>query len=677
MKAINELLVNVDERSYYSEDGKKIYLNPIPDSLLLQLDVSHLNNQGIVPFQDYSALSSYIEQKQLLIGERLPPFLEIRIGDSESRDALLNDLNSLVDGGPVLNISQMYSDDSSKTVYALLNQLVVKFKNEVSDDYFSLIRNQLKLSDISAIASQQNTYMLTLSKESDMDALDASNYLFESGECVYAQPNFFRSIPYSAFTPNDPYFSAAWHLPKIQAPDAWCWANGTGINIGIMDVAVQTDHIDLSTLPGYDPTGMPLGTDRHGTVCAGAAAAIGNNGTLVTGSAFQANIIQLRIGYNPTSDPTYGFFDSTDAWQYGALEQAVYNLPVHVLSCSFGLGNPSSLVMSGFQLAYQNGGRSGRGIPIFAATGNGGTNNISYPASSPYTMAVGSTGTADTRTPSSNYGAELGIVAPGQNIYTTAYQNTYIVTGGTSLATPITAGIAAMILQFQPNYTPTQVYQVLGNTADKVGGYSYGNYGSTYPFGTWNNEMGYGRLNAYKAIQQALPYAISGAAIVCTNGSFQINNLPSGSNITWSTSVHFTISGSNTANPVSIQSATVGWGTVTATVNSSCGSPFVKTLTVPSGAAPVPGEMQVVGPFNLLTDERGLFSFPTSYPGVPPSGYVFLVNGQQSGLDFQIDFFSFGESEITFYNTGSYAVSVRVETPCGNVVSFPFYVNVS
>lgn len=91
----------------------------------------------------------------------------------------------------------------------------------------------------------------------------------------------------------------------------------------------------------------------------------------------------------------------------------------------------------------------------------------------------------------------------------------------------------------------------------------------------------------------------------------------------------------------------------------------------------MPGDMQISGPFNLCTNERGLFTFPTRYPGVPSTGYVFLVNGQSSGIDFQIDFFSYGEAEITFYTAGSYPVTVQVQTPCGNVVSFPFYVNVS
>lgn len=87
--------------------------------------------------------------------------------------------------------------------------------------------------------------------------------------------------------------------------------------------------------------------------------------------------------------------------------------------------------------------------------------------------------------------------------------------------------------------------------------------------------------------------------------------------------------------------------------------------------------MYVTGPYNLAIFSNGLFSFPTTYPGVYYTEYVFLVDGQETGSAFQIDFFSFGEVEIMFYELGTFAVSVRVQTPCGNVFSEPLYVNVS
>ncbi|MEH6304610.1 S8 family serine peptidase [Olivibacter sp. CPCC 100613] len=676
MKALNELLINETPRFYYNEFGEKQPLNPIPDALLLQLDVSDSTTKDDFSLSSFQALSKYISDKKLVFEEQIPPFLEVLINESNDREGLLSEIQRYIETVSILNVSQMYTDSTGIKV-ALLNQLIVKFKEEPSAEELNKLRSDFRLSDISQVYRLPNAYILTLPKDSDLDALEVSNKIFETGKAVYAQPNFFRSLKASVFNPNDPLYPSQWHLPKIQAPGAWCWTRGTGVNIGIMDSGIQLNHIDLSTMSGYDGTGMPLGTDRHGTNCAGAAAAVGNNATLLTGVAFASTVVQLRIGYNPSSDPNYGFINSTDQWKYNAFAAAVYDLPVHVISCSIGFGNPGAIVYDGIYLAYTTGGRSGRGIPMFAASGNNSAGTISFPASSPYTMGIGASTSGDTRASFSNYGAGLGLVAPGVGIITTAYQNTSANLDGTSFATPITAGVAAMILQFQPNYTPTQVYQILGNTADKVGGYSYSSYPGTYPFGTWNNQMGYGRVNALKAIQQATPYKATGTAIVCSSGTFQVPNLPAGASVTWSTSVHFSIVGSNTANPVTVQKGTTGWGTITATVNSACGTPLASTLTVPSGAAPVPGTMQISGPFNLNTNERGLFTFPTTYPGVPPTGYVFLVNGQQSGSDFQIDFFSYGEAEITFYSAGSYPVTVQVQTPCGNVQSFPFYVNVT
>ncbi|MBD1434685.1 S8 family serine peptidase [Sphingobacterium sp. DN00404] len=651
-------------------------MNPIRNRILLQLKDLSEDGDNSISTLGLDALAEYLEEKKIDITSKLPPFLEIDLNISDNKNQILRDLTSYERTEQVLNVSQMFSDETT-TNYGLINQLVVKFKHEATEEDLKRLKEQFHIVDIITVLGQVNTYILTLDKVSELDALDLSNILFETGRYIYAQPNFFTAIQTTAFTPNDPYYNSSWHLPKIEAPEAWCWASGDTINIGIVDIAVQIDHIDLSTLPGYDPTGMPIGTDRHGTVCAGAAAAIGNNGILVTGAAYKSKIIPIRIGYNPSSDPNNTTFYSIDSWKYGAMAYAVYNAPVHVLSCSFGLGNPSALVQSGFQLAYSNGGRSGKGIPIFAATGNDYASSINFPASSPYTMAVGATGDNDNRSVFSNYGAGIGIVAPGDGIFTTAYSDTFTISSGTSLATPIVAGVAAMILQCQPNYSPYHVYQILGTTTDKVGGVIYGNYGTTYPFGTWNNEMGYGRLNAYKAIQKALPFEISGSEIVCSNGTFEMQNLPSGSQITWDVTQQLNIVGANTSNPVNVQFASVGWATVTATINNSCGSPFERKLSVPVGPAPVPWDMNVNGPYNLAIFSKGLFTFPTTYPGDYYTEYIFLVNGQETGIDFQIDFFSFGEVEIMFYDIGTFAVSVRIQTPCGNVFSQPFYVTVN
>jgi subtilisin family serine protease len=73
---------------------------------------------------------------------------------------------------------------------------------------------------------------------------------------------------------------------------------------------------------------------------------------------------------------------------------------------------------------------------------------------------------------------------------------------GTSAATPHVAGVVALVLSVNPNLTEQQVRNIIESTAQKVGGYSY-QTDSNHPSGTWNNEMGYGLVDAYAAVQAA------------------------------------------------------------------------------------------------------------------------------------------------------------------------------
>ena len=115
----------------------------------------------------------------------------------------------------------------------------------------------------------------------------------------------------------------------------------------------------------------------------------------------------------------------------------------------------------------------------------------------------------------SNFGAEIDVVAPGVFVYTTDisgsagyssgdYKSNF---NGTSSACPQVAGVAALILSLNPNFTQTQVREIIETTTDKIGGYTYTaafqNYGASE---TWNNEVGYGRVNAFSAVQKALNY---------------------------------------------------------------------------------------------------------------------------------------------------------------------------
>ncbi len=101
--------------------------------------------------------------------------------------------------------------------------------------------------------------------------------------------------------PNDTYYSSAWHLPKVKAPQAWDITTGSSaVTIAILDSGVAASHPDFAgkLVAGwnfYDNNSNTADVDGHGTMVAGVAAALSNNGIGVTSLAWGCKIMPLRI----------------------------------------------------------------------------------------------------------------------------------------------------------------------------------------------------------------------------------------------------------------------------------------------------------------------------------------------------------------------------------------------
>ena len=107
-------------------------------------------------------------------------------------------------------------------------------------------------------------------------------------------------------------------------------------------------------------------------------------------------------------------------------------------------------------------------------------------------IAVGSTTSLDTRSSFSGFGHSVDVMAPGSSIYTTRQNSGYGSASGTSFATPLTAGLIAMIWSINPILTPDEVELVLKESCDDLG-----------PAGV-DEEYAYGRINLYNALTHPL-----------------------------------------------------------------------------------------------------------------------------------------------------------------------------
>ncbi|MCP4634686.1 MAG: S8 family serine peptidase, partial [candidate division Zixibacteria bacterium] len=335
-------------------------------------------------------------------------------------------------------------------------------------------------------------------------------------------------------TPNDPSYSSQWHLPKVSAPAAWDIEQGSQyVILGIPDTGVDWDHPDLEDniwiniledrngngqfdnysygsggdldnvdndgngyvddVVGWDFVNNPSGscTDSdcdnedndpmdymgHGSHCSGIAAAVTNNSTGVAGMNWESAIMCLRVGYGNWWGGQVEMDFCAAAFNYAA------NKGTRILSCSWGNSNTG-----GFGTAVTN--AINNGATVFVAAGNDNDEYASYLCSRSDVVAVAATDQNDYKASFSSYGTWVDCSAPGVDIYSTMYNNTYTDMDGTSMACPLTAGLGALITAQNMSITPEQVRQKIYDTCDDIDGINP----------SYAGKLGYGRINAYEAL---------------------------------------------------------------------------------------------------------------------------------------------------------------------------------
>ncbi|MCU0424713.1 MAG: S8 family serine peptidase [Candidatus Kapabacteria bacterium] len=365
--------------------------------------------------------------------------------------------------------------------------------------------------------------------------------LSQNPEVEYAEPIYIYQLQQQdRVTPNDPLFARQYHWARIEAERAWGITRGDStIVIAICDSGVDIEHEDLRgniwTNPGesgmdamgrdrrtngvdddnngkiddwrgWDFIGNTTPQDRaasilrpdndprprplrdldtqdglnHGSHVAGIAGSTADNRTGGLGSGYRCRILPIK---NATED--FPNSQSVLSGYEGILYAA--QMGAHIVNCSWGGPGGFSQVAQDFINTA-----TGMGTLVVAAAGNAASlmDDGYFPASFDNVMSVGASDENDTPAGFSNFGVKTSVFAPGDNILSTVINNQYVLYGGTSMASPMAAGIAGLVRHLHPDWTPQQIVQQIRGTSENV----------LVPGAAARPFNYFGRMNAFRAL---------------------------------------------------------------------------------------------------------------------------------------------------------------------------------
>src|SRR2546427_212327 len=280
------------------------------------------------------------------------------------------------------------------------------------------------------------------------------------------------------FVPNDPYYStpyptshygdlAQWAPQFIAAEQAWNATLGDpSIIIAIVDTGIDSNHPDLAgkvvLTKSYVKGERASDSFGHGTHVAGIAAANINNGTGVAGICGLCSLMSVKVlgagGSGLTSDVASGIAYATD---FGA----------RVINLSLGSSSRTAIIHDALDYALSN-----DVLPV-VAMGNANSDYVGDLAYWYSALSVGAVDQHGAKASFSNFGLQTDVTAPGVAVLSTmptypvtlntqyGYKTDYDALSGTSMATPVVAGLAGLLLSRNPALTAAQVKGMIESSA--------------------------------------------------------------------------------------------------------------------------------------------------------------------------------------------------------------------
>ena len=311
-------------------------------------------------------------------------------------------------------------------------------------------------------------------------------------EVEYAEPNYIYNL-YAE--PNDSLYSQQSYLKVVNLPQAWDLVKGEDGNVvvAVIDGGTDWTHPDLQAniwnnedeIPGNgvdddnngfvddirgwnyasnsnDPRGDNINAPQnynHGTHTAGIVSAVTNNEIGVAGASWNAKVMPINASFPDKDNSISGIFG------YQGIVYAADN-GASIISLSWGNNHPPSRIHQEIiDYAYA------KGALVVAAAGNNRTNNDEnphFPSNYDHVLSVGNIDNVGLLSQFSNYGVSVDVFAPGMYIMSTIPDGDYARFSGTSMSTPLVAGIAALLKTLRPELNVDQIRERIRVTAQSI-----------------------------------------------------------------------------------------------------------------------------------------------------------------------------------------------------------------
>jgi subtilisin family serine protease len=433
--------------------------------------------------------------------------------------------------------THVYFAEGSKKPLVPTGEVFIIFQPDVDESEQALVLDEYKLHLVERRASDQLVARVTKDSPNPIKVAQA---LQKVSLVKFAEPDLDMLLEeYDLALPNDTFMADEWHLKNTgfipsgqyttkagadaKIVDAWTRLDSLGssnIVLAVIDNGFDISHPDLKPKV-FRPFDLWTQSDRlsdgdpgftHGTPCASLAVAVANGQGMVG--------VAPNAKFMPVSGTSFSVRATEQMFDYCIQNGA------DIISCSWGTTDTrytlNSLKEEAIAKAARQG-RGGKGCVVLFAAGNEGLDYVNFYAAHPDVICVAACDSKDRYASYSNQGAEVSICAPSNGdwpliaaraswdpgttvrgegafkFWADGVERTgpYKHFGGTSGATPIVAGICALMLSANPNLTAKEVKEILQSTADKIGS------ASDYVNGH-SRKFGYGRVNADKAVAEAL-----------------------------------------------------------------------------------------------------------------------------------------------------------------------------